>query len=114
MQNNVVLDTAMLASLRELLADKFVELVTTYNRDCALRIDAIRSALLTPEFAVINHEAHGIKGSSRNIGANSLADLCEKLEQKARAQDSAGMEQLFTAIEQDFAVVSAELTQLIA
>lgn len=107
------LDTGMLESLRDLLGDKFVELITTYNRDCAVRLDKIREALPARDYSVINHEAHGVKGSSRNLGANSLAQLCGELEAKAKTGDGSDMEQLFSAIEQQFAAIAARLESLI-
>lgn len=110
----VDIDLVMLEGLRELLNGKFVELVTTYNTDCGKRLERIQSAIPSADFAVIRHEAHGLKGSSRNIGANSLAACCEQLEAKAQAGDTAGMEQIFSAMEQQFAAVSAQLNQLIA
>lgn len=113
MQDDVDLDLSMLEGLRDLLGPKFVELIITYNTDCGARIERIKAAMPVQDFSVITHEAHGVKGSSRNIGANSLAHLCGVLETNAKAEDATDMEQLFSAIEQQFAVVAARLESLI-
>lgn len=113
MQDNVDLDLSMLEGLRDLLGPKFIELIMTYNGDCGARINRIQAAMPVKDFAVITHEAHGVRGSSRNIGANSLAQLCGELEAKAKAGDATDMEQLFSAIKQNFAAVAAKLQSLI-
>lgn len=110
----VDLDLGMLQGLKDLLGEKFVELVKTYNSDSMRRIELMRDALQVSDFDTIKHEAHGLKGSSRNVGANSLAALCGDMEIKGKEQDAANMEQLFSAIEQQFAAISAQLRELIA
>jgi len=112
-QSEADLDMVMLEGLKKLLADKFDELITTFNSDCAARIGRIADALPDQNFTVICHEAHGVKGSCRNMGVNSLAELCDKMESKARVQDGSDMEQLFAAIEQQFAAASNQLISLL-
>jgi len=107
------LDLALLGSLRELLGPKFEELITTFNTDCGKRLDRLGEALPLLDFSVIRHESHGVKGSSRNIGANSLAELCGELETKAKNEEAEGMQPLFTAIQQKFAAVAAQLESLL-
>ncbi len=107
------LDVGMLEGLRELLGDKFVELINTFNADCGARLQRMKGGLEAMDFELIRNEAHGVKGSSRNIGANSLASLAGSMEEKARAADNVDMEQLFSAIEQQFAAVSEKLKGLL-
>ena len=111
--SEIDLDLHMLEGLRDLLGEKFTQLVETYNSDCEQRLSNAGKAIAVREFSVINHEAHGVKGSSRNIGANGLAKLCGELESKAKAEDDANIEQLFSAIEQEFAAVKQKLTNLL-
>lgn len=103
------LDNAMLESLESLLGEKFLLLVTSYLSDCKDRLGRIRSALDPLDLVVIKNEAHGIKGSSRNLGANPLADVCSEVEAQARQGDDTDLEQKVSAIEQLFAAVAVEL-----
>lgn len=103
------IDVANLGMLKELLGDKFTELVETFLADSEERIDAIRESLLTYDVERIRHEAHGLKGSCRNIGANLLGDLCQTMEYQARDEQLQGGEQQLAAIEQKFAAVAAVL-----
>jgi len=107
------LDITILDSLRELLENKFAELIGTFKTDSARRIALIENAIAEQNFNVISQEAHGLKGSCRNLGANSLALVCDQMEQDANAGDGSQMEQLFSAIEQQFAAVAAAMDDLV-
>lgn len=109
MGTNAKIDAAMMAQLRDLLGERFGELVQRYIEDGDRRIALLRTAVATQDFVVVHAEAHGLKGSSRNIGANTLGDLCGALEQLGKELNSAGMPTLFAAVEQEFAAVCAEL-----
>lgn len=98
-------DQAMLAQLQELLADRFSELVERFITDGGKRVDLLREAIPLKDFDVIHAEAHGLKGSSRNIGANILGEVCGQLEQQGRHQSDENLETLFAAVEQEFAAV---------
>lgn len=102
-QNKV--DAAMLAQLQDLLGERFAELKERFVSDGKRRLELLRGATVSCEFDVIYAEAHGLKGSSRNIGANDLGQVCEQLEEKGRQRDSYGITELFVAVEQEFAAV---------
>ena len=103
------IDAAMMAQLKELLGERFGELVERFIQDGERRISLLRSAVVQPDFDVVHAEAHGLKGSSRNIGANVLGTLCGDLEQSGKDRSVANLPTLFAAVEQEFAAVCAEL-----
>lgn len=103
------IDAAMVAQLKDLLGERFAELVDRFIQDGERRMGLLRDALASPDFVVIHAEAHGLKGSSRNIGANHLGSLCSELEQQGKEGRAEGMATLFAALEQEFAAVCAEL-----
>jgi FOG: HPt domain len=107
------LDLTLIEGLRELLEDKFAELIETFKTDSARRIALIASAVPAQDLDVVSQEAHGLKGSCRNLGANSLAAICDQMEQDANAGDASQMEQLLTAIEQQFAAIAAVMDDLL-
>lgn len=108
------IDDVMLAQVRELLGSRFGELIERYIHDGQRRVDLLRTAVATHNFNVIYAESHGLKGSSRNIGANLLGDLCDELEICGREQQCEEVATLFAALEQEFAVLSQELKVIIA
>lgn len=99
----------VLAELKDLLDEGFCVLVETFIVDGQSRIDKIQEALLVGNAVVVYEESHGLKGSSRNVGANTLADYCGKLESMGHAQNLAGAEPILSATVEEFAVVSKAL-----
>lgn len=99
------IDSAMLAQLQDLLGDRFSELVERFIADGNRRVQLLREAVMNKDFDLIHAEAHGLKGSSRNIGANDLGNVCADLEQQGRSANGDGLETLFAAVEQEFAAV---------
>lgn len=99
------IDAAMIAQLQDLLGGRFTELVHRFVEDGMRRLNLLRAAVRERNYDAIYTEAHGLKGSSRNIGANPLGNYCAELEAKGRAADDQALEPLFAAVEQEFAAV---------
>ncbi len=99
------IDAAMIAQLQDLLGGRFAELVQRFVEDGMRRLNLLRAAVRERDFDAIYTEAHGLKGSSRNIGANPLGNYCAELEAKGRVGEAHALEPLFAAVEQEFAAV---------
>ena len=102
--NPEVLDT-----LSELVGDKFIELIEVYLSDSEIRIQKIEKAFDDGDTNTLANEAHGLKGSSRNLGANDVASICEVLETESRAGKLGDKVQTMASIEKTFAAVAAQL-----
>ncbi|MNU77090.1 Hpt domain protein [compost metagenome] len=96
------LDPDVLSALREVMEDEFSTLVDTFLADCEERLQLLRQA---DSAAQLTEIAHSFKGSSSNMGAISLADLCGKLEHNAKTLSAADIDQLIGEIESEFAIV---------
>lgn len=96
------LDKAMMTQLQDLLGERFAELVDRYISDGTRRLELMRTAVPARDFEVMHAEAHGLKGSSRNIGANCLAEACGELEDKGREENPHEVDELLAAIEREF------------
>ena len=107
MSENV--DVAMIEQLKDLLGERFSELVDRFVEDGQQRVNLLQSAVPVRNFDTINAEAHGLKGSSRNVGANALGELCAILEDRGRAAEEKDIETVFAAIEKEFAAVCDSL-----
>ena len=99
----------VLAELKELLAEGFEVLVERFILDGQARIDKMQESLSAGSAEVLYAEAHGLKGSSRNVGANLLADYCGQLEAMGHAQNLAGAEPIFSAVVKEFSAVCQAL-----
>ena len=73
------LDADVLAKLEELMGEDFPLLVETYLQDSEQRLAQLMSATDPRE---MREAAHSFKGSSSNMGALSLAQLCGDLERQ--------------------------------
>jgi HPt (histidine-containing phosphotransfer) domain-containing protein len=87
------------AALRQLAecgdAELVEELIAIFQTDTAERLEVMRQAVSAKDYSVVNAEAHTIKGSSVQVGANRLADFCHQMEQEARKSPSADLTQAF-------------------
>ncbi|WP_053981252.1 Hpt domain-containing protein [Marinagarivorans algicola] len=92
----------VLDELKELLDDGFPLLVERFVADGQERVDKILLALEEQNPQLLYTEAHGLKGSSRNIGAGPLADLCGQLEAMGHANDLTAAETIVAALKTEF------------
>jgi histidine phosphotransfer protein HptB len=73
-----ILDPATLEQLQELID----------GNDTSFLIDMLRGEV---DQEVLRRAAHTLKGSSLNVGASRVADLCKRLESQLRAEPPADM-----------------------
>lgn len=105
MGDDASLNAEMLNELRELLAENFNELINRYIADSQMRFNALQTAIADLDFKVIYYEAHGIKGSSRNMGANTLAEIMARLEVLGQAQNAQNLKEVFADAQTEYAKV---------
>ena len=71
----------------------------------ATRTDAkaLRQALIENDLQAGTKAAHRIKGSSRMVGANAIADVAEQMEMAGKACDAAALVALLPAFDREHA-----------
>lgn len=81
---NDAVDLKVLTSFEEVQMegepDLIVELIDLYLEDAPRRIAALREALAAMDESGLKRAAHTLKGSSANLGARRVAELCSQLE----------------------------------
>ena len=94
------LDEEALAELKDVMEDEFDILIQTYINDSSERIEALHQALLGGDLDEFAKTAHSFKGSSINIGAPRLGQVCFEAEKLGKAgaleQAPAVLEQIYT------------------
>lgn len=93
-----VVEPAVLNELKEILAEDFPLLITTFIEDSAERMQRLNAAVTASDATIVKAEAHALKGSSRNLGANPLGDLLAKMEAIGNAGDLASAPALLAEI----------------
>jgi HPt (histidine-containing phosphotransfer) domain-containing protein len=82
-----IFDSATLEQLRELVdQDDFSFLHDLFESYLATARDSIRSLRTDQDLEVLRRAAHTLKGSSLNVGATRVAELCRHLESDLRDQ----------------------------
>ena len=64
-----------------------VRLIDAFGRDTNARVEQMRRALAASNFPNIRSEAHTVKGSARQMGADEVAEACQELEIACDLQD---------------------------
>jgi len=112
-----VLDPAVIESLRQLTPpgepDVLKEVLQLFLEEVPGRISRLRAAWQAGNPAEVHRAAHSLKGSSGNIGATQLFDVCRQLDDQGRAGDFAHMPALVASLDTEYARVAAEIHQLI-
>lgn len=115
--SNDPIDFGILDELRSLQGedepDIVAEVVELFLEDSPRRVAAIRAAAAARDPRQLGREAHGLKGSSANVGAVHLRSLCERLERLGKSGATEGADALATAVEAEFQRVRQCLLPLI-
>lgn len=113
-----LLDQEMIGAIREMAGDAadqlLFELIDNYREDASRCLDQLRQAVLGHNGDQIRHQAHAIRSMSLNLGALSLATLCQDLELNHARMPLADQQIALSRIEQTFAEVMAALQSLTA
>ncbi|SEL73772.1 HPt (histidine-containing phosphotransfer) domain-containing protein [Pseudomonas agarici] len=93
------LDYDVLGALREVMEDEYPLLLDTFLNDSEKRLGQLHQASNALE---LGRAAHSFKGSSSNMGALYLADLCRQLEERAARLPLTGIEDLVGRIDREY------------
>ena len=96
------LDMVAIEELKEVMEDEFPVLIETYLRDSVVRLDMIQMALERNDADALRKAAHSFKGSSGNIGACQLEQLCAQLEKLGNCGDVTEAQDLFPMIKSEY------------
>ncbi len=112
-----VLDPAVIERLRQLTPpgepDVLKEVLQLFLQEVPSRISRLRAAWQAGNPSDVHRAAHSLKGSSGNIGATDLFEVCRQLDDQGRAGDLAQMPTLVACLDTEYARVAAEIDQLI-
>lgn len=96
------LDYDVLSALQEVMEEEYPLLLDTFLTDSEVRLSELHKAA---DPAQLGQAAHSFKGSSSNMGATALADLCRQLEERVKHPPLNGIEDLVNRIDHEFATV---------
>lgn len=92
------LDEATFINAREMLGDKLGMVITYYLEDAENFIGRMQEAVHKQDPNAMVLPAHTLKSSSRQLGANQLAELAARVEMSARTITNGGMEDVASLV----------------
>ncbi len=99
---DIHLDPDVLSGLQEVMEGEYPKLLDTFLDDSQKRVEALRKA--RDDAKALGRIAHSFKGSSGNLGAVRLAQLCQRLEVESVGA-CADLGALVDQIDREFALV---------
>ncbi|PQZ90907.1 MULTISPECIES: Hpt domain-containing protein [Pseudomonas] len=99
---DIHLDPQVLSGLQEVMEGEYPKLLDTFLDDSQKRVEALRKA--RDDAKALGRIAHSFKGSSGNLGAVRLAQLCQRLETEA-VDETTDLGALVDQIDHEFALV---------
>ncbi|TQV86709.1 Hpt domain-containing protein [Aliikangiella coralliicola] len=117
---SAALDLQIIDELKLIMGDDIGMLLETYFSDSVIKIQELSEIAershseVTDDSDIIRRTAHSLKGSSKNVGAKNLAQLCELLETNARNNQLENLSIQVEDITQAFEVFKIEIGQLLS
>ncbi|AAO55483.1 MULTISPECIES: Hpt domain-containing protein [Pseudomonas syringae group] len=104
---SIHLDYSVLSALQEVMEDEYPTLLDVFLKDSEQRLAQLRLAVETGNLDLqeLSLTAHSFKGSSSNMGALQLSQLCHQLEERARQNDSSDLRDLIGRIGSEYLTV---------
>ena len=112
-----VLDPDVVARLRQLTPpgepDVLQEILNLFLDEVPKKIGALRTAVASGDATTVQRTAHSLKGSSGNIGAHAMYDVCRQLDARARSEEPARLQPLVEALDAEYGKVAAEIRRML-
>jgi HPt (histidine-containing phosphotransfer) domain-containing protein len=111
------IDPAALANLKEIGggdAAFVVELIVMFGEDSPPRLEGIATALAGGDAAEVAKNAHSLKGTGANFGAERFRSLAQAIETAGKAGDLTNVPPLLAELRSEFERVRAALDAAVA
>ncbi|MBF0421452.1 MAG: Hpt domain-containing protein [Magnetococcales bacterium] len=108
-----VLNFKELELLREDMGGNIDGLIKKFLEKLPVRIDAICAAAESGDLEALVAEAHRLKGGSRSLGADALAEYCSVLERLGKQGDHHQARQYVVPLQESARLLHRELDQLL-
>jgi len=107
-----VLDPVAWEGLQEMSRRGYFSLpdfVATFRSEALQSLAGLRQGIGEADPQTLERQAHALKGSSRELGAGRLAEICRQLEELGRAGSLSGAAELLAGAEAKFALLDQAL-----
>lgn len=110
--NEPLIDMTQINNLKELFSDGFEPFLVTFYEDFEKKENELFTAIQNNDMVSIAKIAHSLKGSSLNMGALVLANLCQKIEAASKNHEENTVNEAFKELKAVYPVVKAEFNRI--
>jgi PAS domain S-box-containing protein len=107
------LETRVLQALRQMAGSRatqvLAEIIDNYLEEAPQLLQAMRAAVTSQDAAALRQAAHTLRGTSANLGAIALSQLCKTLEAIGDAGITTGALAVLSQVEAEYAIVKVAL-----
>jgi signal transduction histidine kinase/CheY-like chemotaxis protein/HPt (histidine-containing phosphotransfer) domain-containing protein len=103
-----------LASLAENDCDVISSIIGDFMQSASMQINAMKTALDTQDFDALKRAAHTLKGSSAQLGAIAVAQVCQELEHDGSQRNFDTAKKRFGAVESKMSAAQKIIDQWLA
>jgi HPt (histidine-containing phosphotransfer) domain-containing protein len=118
MSGRAVLDPDVVESLRQLTPpgepDVLGEILSLFLDEVPRKIATLRAAVTSGDAVEVQRIAHSLKGSTGNIGARAMYDVCRQLDDRAKSGEVARLQPLVDALDAEYGRVETEIRRLLS
>ena len=114
MHDRSVLDAEVVSELQDIMGQDFQMLVESFQRDGEQRLAVMDLACAEGDADALRSQAHSFKGSSSNLGATRVADVCMELETMASNGELSSAPPLIDSLKQHFQQACAAFSATLA
>jgi HPt (histidine-containing phosphotransfer) domain-containing protein len=112
MANNII-DMDVIEGLKEVGDQDFlIELIDLFLNQARELMVSINNAQKINDLTTINKDAHKLKGSCLNLGANQMGEICHKLETNAKENNTEIVNELINTLQSVSTETFSEITKL--
>jgi len=102
----------LLELAREGEIDLVSEVFAIFRSDTGMRLEALGQAIAGADMTVVRKQAHALKGSSGQVGATALAQMCRQMEESAANGNMADVNSLLHRMQAQFEQICCSMASL--
>jgi len=92
--------------------DLVAEVMTTFRADTAARLAVLHEVIASGNSSLLRAEAHALKGSAAQVGAEGMARLCREMEERAASGAIVELNSLLNQLDSQFEEICRMLDTL--
>lgn len=109
---NEMIDMTQINNLKSLFNEGFEPFLVSFYEDFESKEQELDAAVKSHEMDKVSKIAHSLKGSSLNLGALGLANLCSKIEVASKTGATVEIDQAQRELKAMYPLVKAEFNRI--